>query len=42
MGDGIRIFQLAELEVFGADYAGARPSEFDGGPTTANLLSENF
>ncbi|HEX8149248.1 MAG TPA: peptidoglycan-binding protein [Pyrinomonadaceae bacterium] len=40
MGDGIRIFQLAELEVFAADYAGAQPSEFDGGLTAASLLSD--
>src|SRR5215204_2320197 len=40
MGDGVRIFQLTELEVFGAGYTEAQPSEFDGGPTTANLLSE--
>ena len=40
MGEGIRIFQLTELEVFNADYTEA-PSEFDGGLTTANLLSDN-
>lgn len=42
MGDGIRIFQLAEPEVFGADYIETQPpSEFDGGLTTASLLSES-
>lgn len=40
MGDGIRIFQRTELEAFGADYTEAQPSEFDGGPTTASLLSD--
>src|SRR5215207_5728343 len=40
MGDGVRIFQLTELEVFGAGYTEAQPREFDGGLTTANLLSE--
>lgn len=39
MGDGIRIFQFTEPEVFGADYAGAQPSESDRGPTAANFLT---
>lgn len=42
MGDGIRIFQRTELEVFGADYTEAQPPlEFDGGPTAANFLTES-
>ncbi|HEX8189975.1 MAG TPA: hypothetical protein VF586_16580, partial [Pyrinomonadaceae bacterium] len=41
MGDGIRIFQRSEPGVFGADYAGARPSEFGGGWAAAGLLSDN-
>jgi peptidoglycan hydrolase-like protein with peptidoglycan-binding domain len=41
MGDGVRISQLTELEVFNADYVEAQPpSEFDGGLTAANLLAE--
>lgn len=41
MGDGVRIFQLTELEVFGADYAEFQPrAEFDGGLTSAGLLTE--
>lgn len=39
MGDGIRIFQLTEPEVFGADYTES-PAEFDRGLTTTSLLSE--
>lgn len=39
MGDGIRIFQRTEPEVFGADHT-ELPAEFDRGLTTASLLSE--
>ena len=40
MGDGVRIFQLTELEVFGAEFTEAqRLSEFDGGLTAANFLT---
>lgn len=41
MGDGIRIFQRTDLEVFGADYTETRPPGADGGLTTASLLSES-
>jgi peptidoglycan hydrolase-like protein with peptidoglycan-binding domain len=41
MGDGVRIFQRAELAVFDADAASAQPpTEFDGGLTAANLSAE--
>src|SRR5215213_9479695 len=41
MGDGIRIFQLTELEVFGLDYRETQPPlESDGGLTAADFISE--
>lgn len=40
MGDGIRIVQLTELEVSGADYTETQPPGLDGGLTAASLLSE--
>jgi peptidoglycan hydrolase-like protein with peptidoglycan-binding domain len=40
MGDGIRIFERNDLEVFGADYGDTFASESGGGTTAASLLAE--
>lgn len=39
MGDGIRIFQRTEVEVFGAEQTGTA-AEFEGGPVSADFLTE--
>jgi peptidoglycan hydrolase-like protein with peptidoglycan-binding domain len=39
MGDGVRISERTDMEVFGAEFD-ARPTEFEGGPTAASFLAE--